>query len=244
MSCDVIVSQVMIADKPAEMDGSPLVDLESLYYTGLRGQSLRGRLYKQCPRPVIMNRTAWTLVTRRRCNSLANSLIDQHQSYSRSRLRFPLFLFVHLGSVASSIVVYSIAEIPKTVLVRASNRLPGFSTQLFTYQYRRVSYSMIGSIQTPKHRRTDRRIDMHRHRQTQTDNNLCCVLYQRQVPLGALGELTFATKSQRLYKEARLYPFCSYARMKSRLIFPSPSPPLPPIPIKRPCLTHCSLSLY
>jgi hypothetical protein len=36
------------------------------------------------------------------------------------------------------------------------------------------------------------------HTDGQTDNSLCCVLCQRQVPLGALGELTFATDFQRL----------------------------------------------
>jgi hypothetical protein len=59
---------------------------------------------------------------------------------------------------------------------------------------------MIGSTQKPKHRRTDGQTD--RHGQTnidgQTDKSLCRVLYPRQVPLGALGELTFATDSQRL----------------------------------------------
>jgi hypothetical protein len=75
---------------------------------------------------------------------------------------------------------------------------------------------------------TDRQTDRLAQTNTdgQTDKSLCCVLCERQVPLGALGELTFATDSQRLYKEARLYPFRSYARMKSRLISPSSLLPL------------------
>jgi hypothetical protein len=56
------------------------------------------------------------------------------------------------------------------------------------------------------------------------DMSLCCVLCQRQVSLGVLGGLTFATDSRRLYKQARLYPFRSYALVKSRLIPPSSLP--------------------
>jgi hypothetical protein len=57
--------------------------------------------------------------------------------------------------------------------------------------------------QTQTYGQTDRHAQI--NTDGQTDKSSGCVLCERQVRLGALGELTFATDSQRLYKESRLY---------------------------------------
>jgi hypothetical protein len=134
---------------------------------------------------------------------------------------FPLFLFVYLVTVASSIVGYSImgkyqgqfSFAPRIVFRSLEPIVHLLSPPCIVFD----------NWYSPK--AIDGRTDMHRHAQTntdgQTDRSLCCVLCQRQLSLGAFGDFTFATDSQCLYKQARLYPFRSYSLMKSRLISPS-----------------------
>jgi hypothetical protein len=159
------------------------------------------------------------------CNRL--SFTERYQSHSRSELPFLTFLFVYFVSVASITVVYSITrKYQKQLSFVPCLALP--SLDLIVHLLGSPCILFDDWFSTKTQTQTDRRTDRLAQTNTdgQTDNSLCCVLCQRRVPLGALGELTFATGSQRLYKEARLYPFRSYALMNSRLTSPSSLLPL------------------
>jgi hypothetical protein len=138
-----------------------------------------------------------------------------------SNLPFPFSPFVYIVLVASTVVLYSVIRKHQKQLSSAPRlALPSLDPigQLLGPPCILFDEWFNTKTQTQTDRRTDRLAQT--NTDGQTDNSLCCVLCQRPVPLGALGELTFATDSQCLCKEARLYPFRSYAHMESRLISP------------------------